>query len=749
MPSTATDKAAGRAEGRHQFGTFGGVFTPSILTIFGVIMFLRTGWVVGEAGVGQALVILCLAEAIVLCTAISMAAVATNTPVRGGGAYFLISRALGPHFGGAIGLALFLAQAVSVPFYVIGFSQAVVRAFPAVQPLFVPLAIGTTVLLFALTYLGADTAIRAQYVVMAVLGAAIVAVLGGAIGGFSRQTLAANWSAGFSSRDISFWPVFAVYFPAVTGILAGVNMSGDLKDPARSLVRGTMAAIAVGFAVYLAEIVLCGGSQSRAELIEQPYETLLRNALFGASGVIVAGVMAATLSSAIGSFLGAPRVLQAVARDRVLPGLGFFARGSRSGDEPRRATVLALFLALAVTWFAADPSSYRAFDLIAAIVTMFFLATYGMINLAAFVESFGANPSFRPRFRFFHWSASLAGAIACGSIMVVIDLLAAVLALLVVAGLYALIHRRQFHGGFSDARRGFFFSLIRRCLQALDSMPPDPRNWRPNVLVLSGDPSMRASLIRFGGWLGTGRGLMTAAEIIPGTELHDGMLRRRASLEAIRRVLVDERIAAFPEALLTTSLDEGIRMLLQAHSIGPIKPNTVLLGWPRQAERVQPFMQHLRTIAQQGKSIVCVVEKKRDVPMAAADRIEVWWEASESGSLLLLLAHLLTENWAWKRSDVTVVKAVARDADREGAARELQAILAAGRFDFGIEVRATAGPPAVARNEGALPPRLLMLGFQPPDDAGALAFHRTMDALASCVPTLMLVSSGGDVDMLA
>jgi len=749
MESNTTDPAADTAAGRNQFGTFGGVFTPSILTIFGVVMFLRAGWVVGEAGIGQAVLILCLAEAVMLCTAVSMAAIATNTPVRGGGAYFMISRALGPQLGGAIGLALYLAQTVSVPFYVLGFGQALVRAFPAVQPHFLPLALITTLLLFALTYLGANLAIRSQYLVMAVLALAVVSVLGGAIGRFSPATFAANWPTLYSTREVTFWGLFAVYFPAVTGILAGINMSGDLKDPARSLVRGTMAAIAVGFAVYLAEILLCGGSQGRDDLVSRPYETLLANALFGLPAPIMAGVFAAALSSAVGSFLGAPRVLQAVARDRILPGIGVFARGSARGDEPRRCTVLTLIIALAVTWVAADPSSYRTFDTIAAVVTMFFLATYGMINLAAFVESFGGNPSFRPRFRVFHWSASLLGALACGAIMVIIDPLPALIAMVVVTGLFALIQRHRHRGAFSDARRGFLFSLIRRCLQALDTMPADPRNWRPNVLVLSGDPGMRAALIRFGGWLCTRRGMMTAAEIIPGLELHKAMQVRQASLAALRQALLDERIAGFPEALVTRSLDDGLMTLLQTHSIGPLKPNTVLLGWPRQAERVPPYMNLLRTIAHQRRSIISIVEKRHPTPLAAADRIDIAWEPGETGSLMLILAHLLTESWAWKRSDVSLVHSVPTVAAAAEATQTLHQILAAGRFDFKVDVRVADTPALVATANGALPPRLLMVGFSPPKEADAARFFEAMDHLADTVPTLMLVASGGGTDLQA
>jgi amino acid transporter len=185
--------------------------------------------------------------------------------------------------------------------------------------------------------------------------------------------------------------------------MAGVNMSGDLKNPGRSIPLGTVAAVIVGFLVYGIQILLCGGAQTRDQLLTSSFETLCNQAIFGTNFLVVAGVFAATLSSAIGSFLGAPRVLQAVAKDRLIPSIRLFARGSSRGDEPHRALWLTLSITVAIIFWAGKDSQGGAFNILAAVVTMFFLYTYGMINLAAFVESFAGNPSFRPRFKYYHW----------------------------------------------------------------------------------------------------------------------------------------------------------------------------------------------------------------------------------------------------------------------------------------------------------------------------------------------------------
>ncbi|MFC1766376.1 amino acid permease, partial [Planctomycetota bacterium] len=557
----------------NQFSTFAGVFTPSILTILGVILFLRAGTVIGQAGILNAILILLLAEAISLTTAVSMSAVATNTPVAGGGAYFLISRALGPQFGGAIGLALFFAQALSVPFYILGFTNSLVLTLPQLAPWFGGIALATAFLLFAINWISSGAAIRLQYVIMAILCAALFVALGGALMHFQPSHFTANLKPGYTSDSINFWIVFAIYFPAVTGILTGVNMSGDLKDPARSLVRGTMAAIAVGFAIYLVQILLCGGAAARDTLIQRPFEMLRENALFGAAFLVSAGVFAATLSSAVGSFLGAPRVLQALSRDRIFRILSPFARGAKDTDEPRLGLLLTLGLTVVVILMVSGQESMTAFDMIAQIVAMFFLCTYGMINLAAFVESFGGNPSFRPRFKWCHWSVSLIGFIACAVVMILIDIVAALVALVVIGVIYTILSRRVFRSAFGDARRGFQYTLVVRTLQRLQGMTPHAKNWRPTFLVLARSTQSHLTLMKYADWMEGGRGLVTAAQVFSG-DLETYAKRVAGLRDAMDSFLKDHNLAVFPEVIFAEDVDEGIRTVVQAHSIGPLKPNT-------------------------------------------------------------------------------------------------------------------------------------------------------------------------------
>ena len=564
---------------RNEFGTFAGVFVPSILTILGIIMFTRTGFVVGVAGVKGALAILVVCEVIVLLSALSISAIATNTPVRGGGAYFLISRVLGAEFGGSIGLALYFAQALSVPFYILGFTEALVSTWPAMIPYFSVIAVVVATILFVVTYIGASWAIRAQYIVLAILALAIISFLGGAWLRFDSALLESNWEPAYLHGH-TFWSVLAIYFPAVTGIMAGVNMSGDLKNPQRSLVRGTFAAIVVGFIIYAAEILLCGASQSRIDLVERPYEMLMRNALMGTAFLVAAGVFAATTSSALGSFLGAPRVMQALSRDRIFRFLRPFSVGSKKGDEPRRALGITFIITLLTLWFSSGKEGADAFNFVAVIVTMFFLCTYGIVNLAAFVESFGSNPSFRPRFKYFHWSTAFLGAAGCGVVMLLIDVRAAIVSVAVITGLYIYVSRWVVTVAFGDARRGFVHAAVTKQLLRLRYLKPHAKNWRPTILVLSGNPETRLTLMKYGLWLEAGRGIVSVTQLLSG-DLGEIADRRDAALERLNTFIRTNNLNVFPEVVVSRTFDEGIRVLLQAHSIGPIKPNMVLMVGPR------------------------------------------------------------------------------------------------------------------------------------------------------------------------
>lgn len=748
MGTTEAGKPDGTAAKR--FGTFGGVFTPSILTILGVIMYMRTGFVIGLAGIRDALLILLIAKSITFLTTFSISAIATNTKVKGGGAYFLISRSLGPEFGGTIGLALFLAQTLSVPFYILGFTEALITTFPAVGPYFAPIIFATAIVLFIVVVLGADWAIKVQYVIMTVLLVSIATFLAGAHQSFDMTVLKANWENTYGGTPHSFWSVFAIFFPAVTGIMAGVNMSGDLKNPARSIPWGTLAAVAVGGAVYAAQIVLCGGSTERAALVADPYRALMDNAWRGLWLFVALGVFCATLSSALGSLLGAPRILQSLARDKLLAPLRPFAALSRSG-EPRRALMLTLLLTLAVLYWARNSAGGGALNVVAALVSMLFLWTYGITNIAAFVESFGGNPSFRPRFRLFHWSLALLGAAGCVFAAFLIDPLAALLAVVLIALIFAYVKKFVLAASFGDARRGFYYSRTRTNLLRLAKMPVHPKNWRPTIMVLSGNPNSRLALVKYADWLGSGRGIVTLAGLIQGDprDLAPAMQKRAEALEVLASFIDENGLQAFPEVLVTPELGLGLSQLVQCNSLGPLKANLAMFGWPQNPERAAGFAEHLRIARAVGMSLILV--KGTDIPTARPRkrRIDIWWRGKQNGSLMVILAHLVSLNADWSGCTIRILRLVDGPEHKDVAREELTTLVEAARMSAEIEVIHSAKPFAAILHESSIGSTVVVMGFQIPEGHRAADWQRFYTGLTADMPTTLLVSSTGEADLLS
>ncbi|MDX1708634.1 MAG: amino acid permease, partial [Desulfobacterales bacterium] len=529
-----------------KFGTFGGVFTPCTLTILGVIMFLRLGHVVGQAGVLQAVLILLCAKTITTLTAFSLSAIATNTRVKGGGAYYLISRSLGVEFGGSIGVFFFLAQAISVSMYVIGFTEAFVIAFPALEWSFRTVASAVNLLVFACVYVGASWTIRLQYGILAILVLAIGSFIAGAAADASWNTLRVGMMPAYVPGD-SFFSMFALFFPAVTGIMAGANMSGDLRDPGRSIPAGTLSSVAFTGVVYLLMALLLSASRSQHLLITDPFvvKTVARW-----PAMINAGVFAATLSSALGSMMGAPRILQAFARDDILKWIKVFSQGSGKSNEPRRATILTFLIAQGGILLG-------DLNAIAPVITMFFMITYGTLNLACFYESITRNPSYRPKFRFSHWSTALLGALGCLLVMFLMNPIWALVAVVGMAGMYVYISRAEIISRWGDVSSGVAYERARKALLKLEDEKYHPKNWRPSILALSGGAWKRYHIAEYAYWLVAERGVLTFGHILTG-EVEDRFALREQAEKQLRKFIRDEALAAFPVVIVEQDLGEAI-----------------------------------------------------------------------------------------------------------------------------------------------------------------------------------------------
>ena len=714
-------------------------------------MFLRYGQVVGQAGVIYALVIVVISKIITTLTSLSLSAIATNTEVKGGGAYFLISRSLGVEFGGAIGVVFFLAQAISVAMYVIGFSEAFADSYGEMFGSPTLIATVTNVIVFVCVFIGAGWTIKVQYFILAILCASLVSFFVGAASAFDPALLIANLKPSYLEGQ-NFFTMFALFFPAVTGIMAGANMSGDLRDPGRSIPKGTLAAIAVTAGVYLIQAALLGGSRSAEELVGN---NLIIKEISWSAGLITAGVFAATLSSALGSMMGSPRILQALARDDVFPKLKFFGSGAGKSSEPRRATVVTFVIAQTCIMLG-------DLNAIAPVITMFFMITYGTLNLATFYEAITKNPSYRPRFRFSHWSTSLLGAIACLSVMFLIDWVWAIVSLILMASLCWYISLHEIEARWGNMQSGLKFERTRRNLLKLEAEMYHPKNWRPIILALSGGAWTRPHLAVYGHWLSAGHGILTLAQVISG-EVEDRLAQRASAERLLRSFIEKQQLEAFPAVVVAPFVSEGIESLVQCHGIGGLRPNTVLLGWPNDAAKSEIFGANLRLISQLDRSIVALrlknlagtddfdeTEPTRDDPWKIpAGTIDVWWRGQKNGQLMLLLAHLLTLNPEWRHRTVRLLRVV----DNETAAEEVEKHLA--KLSEGSRIEAEAV--AIVAKDGtdvastiqtwSRLSAIVLFGFEAPDEGCELQFFESIERIAGNLPRVILVDSAGGMEL--
>ncbi len=718
---------------RYRFGTFAGVFTPTVLTILGIILFLRLGWVVGQAGLWGSLIIIGLSCLISLVTGLSLAAVATNIPVKAGGVYYMISRTLGLEIGGAIGIPLYLSQAASVAFYIIGFSEAFHGILPSVDPRLTSTAVALS--FGVLAYVGADFVIKIQFGILALIAAALLSFFVGG-GGVTVTPHAFAPPA----ATAGFWQVFAIFFPAVTGITVGVSMSGDLKNPARSITNGTLAAIGVTSLIYLAVAVWLAFHAPAERLIA---DNMIMSNLSRWPVLIILGLWAATLSSALGSILAAPRTLQAVAVDRVVPRL--LGRGLGSPTEPRLAVLLTTALALAVIWMG-------DLDFVAPIITMFFLNTYGMINLTAGIERLVGNPSFRPRLKV-PWYVSVLGALACYGAMFLIEPVSSIVAILVSYGFFFLLSRRSLRQDWGDVRGGMWFALVRFGLIRLEERPSHPKNWRPNIVAFTRLPqSAGSAIISLSAWLSLGRGLVTVSHLLVGDvdELAGRDLHQTARRELTRH-LQESGAVAFAKSSLVEDFDSGVVGAVQASGAPGLEPNTALLYWSQNADRQPDQLRLMRRLVALRKSVM-FLQVDPDREFGARKRIDVWWRGRDrNGELMLLLAHIIARSPDWHGARIRVLRLIDREDGRQGAERGIGRLLQEVRMEAEGVILVKPGPDASFASvleEASAGSDLVLVGLKVPEEAELQDQARFINSLIARVGTMLLVRSGETGDIL-
>ena len=644
------------AEGK--LGTFIGVFTPTLLTILGVIMYLRVGWLVGNMGLLYTLSIVVLANLVTLITTLSFSSIATNRLIGIGGAYNIISRNLGLEIGGAIGLPLFLAQAFAVTLYAFGLAESIRFVLPGV-----PVAPAAFVIVLGIGLLasrGSEIALKAQLPLLFLVALSLLALIAGS----AFNPLPNPPPIAQSTGEVEYWVAFAVFFPAVTGVMAGLGLSGDLRDPRASIPRGSIAAVLLGFAVYITiPILLFFGADTQA-LIDDPM-VWARIAPLGAL-LILPGLWGAVFSSAVGSMLGAPRTLQALALDHLAPQQ--FARTMGPHEEPIFGLLLTLLIALAACLLG-------DLNTVAPIVTMFFLTVYGTVNLVAAFASLSGEISWRPTLRI-PWIASLTAGIACIVAMFLISPLAAVAALSLELIVWFILARKERTTAWGDARRGLYEALVQWALVRISAHPMTARSWRPHILIFVKKLEQSLDLVHYGRWFAQGRGIVTICELVEADSASEGFdtQARRQEMESF---LKQEAVVAFAEIDVVSNIEDGLVSVAQANGIGGLNSNTLLMGWPSSQEDLERALRSLRSFSQLGKSLILGRIDSDRLRVSPRDReIHVWWGGLQrNGDLMLLLAYLLSRNAEWRGAELVVTSLASSELMRERTQHHLDELL--------------------------------------------------------------------------
>ncbi len=628
-----------------KFGTFGGVFVPSVLTILGVIMYLRFGWVVGNAGLVGTIIIILIAHVISITTGLSVSSIATDKKVKAGGIYYILSRSLGLPIGGAIGIALFIATALSISMYIVGFGESFNNAIGLSHPDMdvtervnnlritgsITLLVITTIVLVS-----TSLAIKTQYYILGAIVLSLVSIFAGGLfidHGFapsSTQLLSGGGS-------VSMETVFAIFFPAVTGFTAGIAMSGDLKDPKKSIPLGTMAAIGVGLVVYISLAVFLANTID-SNVLREDHNILGKIALFSAYGApfLLAGIWGATLSSAFGGILGGPRILQAMSLDKVTPKL--FGKGVGKSNEPRNALLFSFIIAEAGILIG-------ELDLIAPIVSMFYLAAYGFINLTSALESWSGS-DFRPTFKI-PKAVSLIGALATFAVMFKLDMMAMFGSFIVIGIIFLYLTKKQINLGFSDVWQGVWSEVIRAALFRVNQKTPDKRSWRPNIILFSGDPEKRPYLLEYGKRLVGRLGLLSNFDLVEDLNTQVPFAKREQPVENL-----EAGIGVFTRQYSCNDVYSGIERIAETYGFSGLEPNTILMGWARYSKDPLRFSQLIKQF-QQLDYCLLIMDYDQSAGFGNKKRIDIWWEGEGRHiSFALTISRFLNTSDDWQEAAI-------------------------------------------------------------------------------------------------
>lgn len=633
------------------FGT-SPVFLAGISTILGAILFLRFGYAVGHTGVFGTILIILIGHAITIPTAMAIAEIATNLKVEGGGEYFIISRSFGSVVGGTIGISLYASQAISVAFYMIAFAEAFTPAFgwvegivgfaPQTWMISIPATVGLMVLM---VFKGANIGVSALWAVVAILAVSLAAFF---LGGQSQAEASLDIFAKVSDPD-NFFLVFAIIFPAFTGMTAGVGLSGDLKNPRKSIPLGTMAATVVGMFVYILVVLKLGTSLSPDELVDGQF-AMSKIALWGP--IIPIGLGAAALSSAIGSILVAPRTLQALAKDNIIPvplSNEFLSKGKKETNEPFNATLFTAVLVLAVVLSG-------NVNFVAKIISMFFMITYGSLCMVSFLEHFAGNPSYRPTFRS-KWYISIIGAIGSFVMMFQMAPVYAVIAVSAMAVIYISIRRKQSgEDDLSNMIEGALFQLTRQ-LQVLIQRKQTTINesWRPSFIAISYNSFKRLAPFDLLRWISHYYGFGTFIHYIRGRLDGETYQEAKVKLDQLISQSKASKTSIYVDTVVSPSFKDAVAQIVQIPGISGMENNGILFEFHHAGEEELAEIIEGCAYAAIVDYNICVL-RSSDHHFGYKKQIHIWLTPGDyrNANLMILMAYIILGNPEWKDCEVNL-----------------------------------------------------------------------------------------------
>lgn len=675
------------------FGT-APVFFTAISTILGAIMFLRFGYAVGNVGFIGTLGIVLIGHAVTIPTAMAIAEIATNQKVEGGGEYYIISRSFGLVIGSTIGIALYLSQAISVAFYIMAFAEAFNAGFDWLLanyqlPSFVKTLIGlkqtvSIPALFLLTAIvltkGADLGVKLLYAVVATLFIAMIAFFfGGSFvgegGGAIDPPQSFNFWETVKNPD-SFFAVFAIIFPAFTGMTAGVGLSGDLKNPSRSIPLGTLAGTLSGMVIYVF-IAWKLSSSASPEALADVDRLVMADIAWQGFWLVPVGLAAATISSALGSLMVAPRTLQAIARDNILPNNKlnkWLSIGRGTNEEPYNASLVTIAIALGFI-------GAGEIDFVAEIISMFFMVTYGSLCLISFLQHFAADPSYRPSFRS-KWYLSLMGALMCFGLMFLMNTVYAIISIIVLVVVYIGI------GASNDDKKnlaaifqGVIFQTSRQLQVFLQKAEKEQStSWRPSIICISKDSLRRIAAFDLLRWMAQKYGF--------GTYIHqiNGFLTKESALEAqkVKEHLIKDgektKSNIYIDTMVAPSMTSAIAQVMQFPGISGKPNNLILLEYSKlDTVNLEEIVANFKLIKSIDFDVMILGTSERG--FGHRQEIHIWITSDdyENANLMILIAFIMKGHKDWDEGDIKIM-ALYPDEELEQKRERLLMLIQTGRL---------------------------------------------------------------------